>query len=977
MRVGNWNRLPRACARCCALLLLCILAASPLRLWAQDDDSEDDEDSGGPYATLTVNYNARGSADVRFNSFNLVKDFETVEASLERALHCPAGSLVHPAPSSELPRFLKSRPLKEQQQYEKYLELSRQGSLTGQCPAAMTRTSLLLSTDIPLSPIAAVLQQAGVKKFTVLLTYPKSKYSEQTPATRQPWDPDSADAPRTPRQEIYSQAYYVVDTGAAVPPQIHLAYGLRTRDAVRAAVLPTVFLLFPIAVCLWMRRAALRDAKTDPTAAWFSYFRVLSWCGNGLILVWMIGQTIRQGFEVIASSYTATQSFGAVMLQVAILILPPWLAFFVCTALSYKVYVQVRGDAWTRGEFIAIQTLTIASQFLPLAFFLAAVSMIAVNGQAAAALFAGIYVSYAGCRWLNSKLSGAQAEPLTTGDLRDRVFQLAKKAAVEVRQVFVVPAQKSRMANAFASGNRTVIFTDYLLSRMNKREVSAIAAHEIAHIQRKHPAWKMAAFIGLIFSSQILYGIFNALVGSLRHSLQLRQAAEGAAAATDLAAIVRIGDRILAFPELILVFFILGFFLYHLHSRYLEYVADAGAVQLTEDPEAMITALLKLSRLNLLPVQWDRATGSILTHPSTLKRVQHIATIGQVPPERLNQLLLDSSTTASPLAPDNVWSQEEQFLAVPSKNPVVTLRSFSSELNFKKWALRGSSLVPAACVAWAVAHYQTHHNIAAYILGGALSLTIYVAVGEWQATWFRARLKQKIVSRLAAEGIDIGASSAEIVKLSPHAAPRAYAMGFTWDTGCLIFANHRLCYVGDQIRFSLRPEQVLAVRLGQGVPCVFPEPRIYIDWQLDASTPVQTWNFLPQDPYKIWHSKLQSVEFEAKLQHWKAQPGSFADLPPALRDLAGPTVGEVTSQRLKAAITFGRFLKVLLFKLLLALIFCSVLKIPSLWFICLVELLATVYSFMAFWFFRDSQDPQRPATVAASLQPEQDPQTGD
>ena len=30
-----------------------------------------------------------------------------------------------------------------------------------------------------------------------------------------------------------------------------------------------------------------------------------------------------------------------------------------------------------------------------------------------------------------------------------------------------------------------VMFTDYLLGRLDKREVSAIAAHEIAHIQRK------------------------------------------------------------------------------------------------------------------------------------------------------------------------------------------------------------------------------------------------------------------------------------------------------------------------------------------------------------------------------------------------------------------------------------------------------------------------------------------------------------
>ena len=224
--------------------------------------------------------------------------------------------------------------------------------------------------------------------------------------------------------------------------KIHLAFGLRNQDAVRAAILPVLFLLSPILICLWMSRAALRDAKTDPTGAWFSYFRVLTWCGNCLVLIWMMRQTVREGVELIASYYTSAHTAAAVALGVGILMLPPWLAFFICILLSYGVYRQVRGEAWTRRDFLVNQFLGIASQFLPLACFLAAIGMISISGQASVALFACVYVGYVVCKWLRVKYSGLHIEPLTRGELRDKVFEIAKKAAVEVRQVFISPCRK-------------------------------------------------------------------------------------------------------------------------------------------------------------------------------------------------------------------------------------------------------------------------------------------------------------------------------------------------------------------------------------------------------------------------------------------------------------------------------------------------------------------------------------------------------
>jgi Zn-dependent protease with chaperone function len=495
----------RLCALVRAVILLSVVAIFSMHLWAQPADDDDDDESDVSFARLAIRYDARGKADVTFYLFGDIQNWGTIQAALEQALHCPAGSLVHPLPNPTLPKYLKSRTAKEQAQHEKYAERWRKSTLQGECSAAMTRRGLLLFTDIPLASLTAELKRGGAQKLSVRVTYPKSKFSEQTPGTKQPWDVDSQDQPHSVITELYSNANYLLDVGAASPKEIHLAFGLRMQDAIRAAILPAVFLLSPILICLWMRRAAIRDAKTDPTGAWFSYFRVLMWCGNCLLLIWMLGHTIRQGLEVLASYYTAGSNGGAVAISLGILMLPPWIAFFICILLSYEVYVHVRGNTWTRGEFIANQSLAIASQLLPLMCFLAAMGMISVNGQVSMALFIiGAYATYTTCRWLIVKVSGTCLEPLTTGELRDHVFELAKKAAVEVRQVFVMPAGKSQMENAFASRNHLVFFTDYLLNRLNKREVSAVAAHEITHIQRKHPTWKVAAFVALLLSPQIL-----------------------------------------------------------------------------------------------------------------------------------------------------------------------------------------------------------------------------------------------------------------------------------------------------------------------------------------------------------------------------------------------------------------------------------------------------------------------------------------
>jgi len=126
-----------------------------------------------------------------------------------------------------------------------------------------------------------------------------------------------------------------------------------------------------------------------------------------------------------------------------------------------------------------------------------------------------------------------------------------------------------------------------------------VAAHEITHLQKKHVAWKTVGFVGLIFSPSIFRFAMNFGLGLVTVSTMF-------ASGGRLASVATVTRSIQDFPELDLIFFTFGLILFYLQSRHMENVADAGAVRLTGDPEAVITGLLKLGLLNLLPIQWGR-----------------------------------------------------------------------------------------------------------------------------------------------------------------------------------------------------------------------------------------------------------------------------------------------------------------------------------------------------------------------------------
>jgi heat shock protein HtpX len=146
--------------------------------------------------------------------------------------------------------------------------------------------------------------------------------------------------------------------------------------------------------------------------------------------------------------------------------------------------------------------------------------------------------------------------------------------------------------NAFASGlnprQYSITVTTGLLSRLNDQEVEAVLGHELTHIRNGDVRMLVIAVIiaGVIgFFAELVFRMFfhGARWGRGRSSGGSSDRGKGGGGAAIIIAIA-----------LIAAAWLLSTAIRFALSRRREYLADAGAVELTKNPDAMIMALRKI-----------------------------------------------------------------------------------------------------------------------------------------------------------------------------------------------------------------------------------------------------------------------------------------------------------------------------------------------------------------------------------------------
>jgi heat shock protein HtpX len=224
------------------------------------------------------------------------------------------------------------------------------------------------------------------------------------------------------------------------------------------------------------------------------------------------------------------------------------------------------------------------------AFLLTLGLKVALAGMLLGAVIALAQYGTARFKNLDELLETLAARPADSGDeYHGRVFQLVREveSATDLRniRVTVIP---SPALNAFSladsSGNMAIGVTEGLISRLNRNELGAVVAHEAAHlVQGDSRLLTMAGSLSSSFES-----IADVLSPFNRSS----------AVGTSPGAIHRGGG---VGPGVLLVWLVATFgkimtrLLSMALSRNREYLADAQAVRMTQNPLALAEALRKIA----------------------------------------------------------------------------------------------------------------------------------------------------------------------------------------------------------------------------------------------------------------------------------------------------------------------------------------------------------------------------------------------
>jgi STE24 endopeptidase len=213
-------------------------------------------------------------------------------------------------------------------------------------------------------------------------------------------------------------------------------------------------------------------------------------------------------------------------------------------------------------------------------------------------------------------------EKLPPGELRSDVLDLARRAGVDVGQVFEVDASRRTTAsNAYVTGlghTKRVVLYDNLMKDFSPAEVRLVVAHELGHVRHRDVPH------GLLWLALVApAGLWAAAL------LAERLVPRGAPAVTAVPA-VALAVGLVATPITMISSQL---------SRAVERRADGFSLALTRDPESFIGFEKRIAVKNVADVEPPAWTTFLLaSHPPTLERIgqavayERLLQRGEAPP---------------------------------------------------------------------------------------------------------------------------------------------------------------------------------------------------------------------------------------------------------------------------------------------------------------------------------------------------------
>jgi STE24 endopeptidase len=634
----------------------------------------------------------------------------------------------------------------------------------------------------------------------------------------------------------------------------------------------TSFLVLAVAPVLLVARRARAATGEARTPAWFAFWRTYRLAVEGGFILWLVASLALSLADPFAAAVPAVPRG---VFTALVLFGPPLLVGFVAHVVARSVLSRLHGVATSAREAALEAAGRLLARSIPLLSAVLAVWSLLDDDAPGSPPFwiLGAFASLLLGAALLRRASTFTPHALAEGELRDRAFELAGRARVPLRQLYVVPAAKTRMANAFASRGGTVLLTDYLVERLGRRELDAILAHELGHLRHRHVLLRPLAVTGAFVAAALLAGLASSVLQALFGDFPPER--QGAVMVALVAGMLSVSALLAVYAS----------------ARRQERVADRFAAELTSDPEALISALGRLSRLGLMPRVFGRLTETFTTHPATLRRAQAIALQFAIPTERMTALLDHGIDAEAGYPIPGAAIASSRLYTSPWKQAVLVRMSWTL-------TLAGAAVPIATGVAVDRLNLHGSTALAAYAIATVLAAALGVELGNVLTLRRYEQLRVVLAARLPPdEARAVAAGDGWFVGLGPAPAPRLYEGHGAWDVGHLTLLGDELVFRGDGSAFALPRSAVLDVRRGPGHPGWIRLENVYIDWQA-ADGSRRTFYARPY-ARTLRSTAGLTAPYADRLVAWHAQPETT--IAPAR--LAPPAWGEVTGLSPKDAIS--------------------------------------------------------------------------
>jgi Zn-dependent protease with chaperone function len=598
------------------------------------------------------------------------------------------------------------------------------------CSRALKRNGIALEGLLDLRPIVQDIH--GSSSIELFVSYPRLGFDSSSAAMT-----EQGNGPRVSRIARFA--------AGTAPAPIRIRFGYRP-DQLAGIYLP----LLALALALTLIATIMSRAGFAPLALSAILLSTIVWMGATA--------------QLEADSPLRILLFGTPLANFAALFVNLWPPLL-CVASGVALGSRLRSSPVHSAKFgqifsaCAIVPLILTSVVGALPHLNRSDWFVAVGWLAIAPIFLLLRRAW------NRARARSSIRQLTTGELKERVSALAARAGCPQVKLYISFSRHSQLANAFALPGRTIFLTAPLVHLLSKREVDAVAAHELSHARHSNRSLWTALCIAMVLCETPAREIAYLLPGGL------------------LAAMI--------FP-------IAMYFVALQGSRKREFAADANAAALTGDPRAMISSLARIARNNDSPLDMNAIVERFSSHPSTLRRIGALAA-----PARLQAAEVDS------LCAGDDQGEHYEIPVEEGGRELFTPAWQRTNAGVYGWLVIFGSCGAGLLVAWLLERFAGFGI--AQILGGIVlgcALTKSASAAAMSRSY--ARLRRKLVAKLGVDG--------QIVGFAPDSEARIYGSYRFSDAGLLRFENGRLCYQSERIAIAINPVDVVEVSMVAAAP---------------------------------------------------------------------------------------------------------------------------------------------------------------